>query len=58
MSKYFTVKRLAVLALLTALCHIGRIAFQFIPNVQPVTVILIIITLTMGTLDGLLVAIT
>lgn len=56
MSKYFTVRRLTILALLTALCHIGRIAFQFLPNVQPVTAIIIIITLTMGTIDGIIVA--
>lgn len=58
MTRHFTVNRIAILALLTSICHIGRIAFQFIPNVQPVTTILLIITLTMGTLDGMIVAMT
>ena len=48
-------QRIAVLAALTALCHIGRLVFQFIPNVQPMTTILLLITLTMGTIDGLVV---
>lgn len=56
MSKFFTVQRLTALALLTAVCYIGRIAFQFIPNVQPVTAILLLITLLMGTWDGIIVA--
>lgn len=53
----FGVKRLALLSILTALCYVGRIIFQFIPNVQPVTTILIILTLTLGMTDGFLVAI-
>ena len=53
--KHFGVQRIAVLAALTALCHIGRLVFQFIPNVQPMTTILLLITLTMGTVDGLVV---
>ena len=56
MSKHFTVNRIAILSILIALCHIGRLAFQFIPNVQPVTTILIIIALTLGTIDGVVVA--
>lgn len=39
------------------LAYVGRLIMQPIPNVQPVTAILIIITLCMGTLDGILVAI-
>lgn len=54
--KHFSVQRLALLAALTALCHIGRLVFQFIPNVQPMTTILLLITLVMGTIDGLVVA--
>lgn len=54
--KYFSVQRIALLAALTALCHIGRLVFQFIPNVQPMTTILLMITLVMGTIDGLVVA--
>ena len=49
--------RLAVLAMMTALCHVGRIAFQFLPNVQPVTVIVLILTLVMGVPDGLTVGV-
>lgn len=58
MNKQLTVNRLTILALLTALCHIGRIAFQFLPNVQPVTTIIILITLTMGMADGIFVSAT
>lgn len=53
----FDVERISILAILTALAYVGRILLQFIPNVQPVTAILIIITLTMGMTDGLIVAI-
>lgn len=53
---YFSVQRLALLAALTALCHIGRLVFQFIPNIQPMTAILLVITLAIGTIDGLVVA--
>lgn len=52
----YDARHLALLSILTALCYIGRIVFQFIPNVQPVTAILIILTLQMGILDGLIVA--
>jgi energy-coupling factor transport system substrate-specific component len=48
---------MALLSILTALCYVGRIVFQFIPNVQPMTAILIILTLTMGIADGFIVAI-
>jgi energy-coupling factor transport system substrate-specific component len=44
----FGVRRLALLSILTALCYVGRMVFQFIPNVQPVTAVLIILTLTLG----------
>lgn len=53
--KHFTVYRIAILSLFIALAYIGRIMFQFIPNVQPVTAIILIITLTMGWIDGLVV---
>lgn len=51
------VYRLALLAMMIALCHVGRIAFQFLPNVQPVTTIILILTLVMGTKDGIIVAV-
>ncbi|UUX32897.1 ECF transporter S component [Fundicoccus culcitae] len=53
----FNVKRIALLAIFVSLAYVGRILFQFIPNVQPVTVIILIITLTTHTLDGLIVAV-
>jgi uncharacterized membrane protein len=46
-----------MLSILTALCYVGRMMFQFIPNVQPVTAVLIILTLTLGMADGFIVAI-
>ena len=52
----YSTKRLALLAILTALVYIGRLVFQFLPNVQPMTAILIILTLHMGISDGLIVA--
>lgn len=55
-SRKRSIKRLTLLAMLTALCYVSRSAFQFLPNVQPVTVILIILTLTLGITDGLIVA--
>ncbi|MGP6139911.1 MULTISPECIES: ECF transporter S component [unclassified Jeotgalibaca] len=55
-SQKFSVKRLALLAILTALCYVGRIVFQFIPNVQPMTTILLLITLNLTITDGLIVA--
>lgn len=54
-NKHFTVYRIAVLSIFIALAYIGRILFQFIPNVQPVTAIILIITLNMGWIDGLIV---
>jgi len=54
---HFSVKRLSLLAIFTALCFVGRILFQFIPNVQPMTAVLLIITLNFGTVNGLLVTI-
>lgn len=53
----FSVKRLALLSILVALCYVGRVVFQFLPNVQPMTVILLLITLHLGTRDGLLVTV-
>ncbi|MDN6627054.1 MAG: ECF transporter S component, partial [Pisciglobus halotolerans] len=53
----FSVHRIALLGLLTALCSVSRVLFQFLPNVQPVTVFLISITLKMTMTDGWIVAI-
>lgn len=52
-----SIQRLTLLAMLTALCQISRLIFQFLPNVQPVTAILIILTLSLGFSDALIVAV-
>lgn len=52
----FTSRRIAVIATLSALAMVGRILMQPFPNIQPVTAILIIITLTMSTLDGVIIS--
>lgn len=50
------VKELSLLAMFVALCVVSRTFFQFIVNVQPVTAILLIITIYWGTYQGLLVS--
>lgn len=50
------VQHIALLGMLTTLCYVSRLLFQFLPNVQPVTVIILLITLILGTRDGLIVA--
>lgn len=55
-TSYFSVRRLALLALLAAFACVGRLLLSAIPNVQPVTVILLIITLELGIVDGIIVA--
>lgn len=57
MSRYFTVNRIALMSILIALTHIGRLSFQFIPNIQPVTTLLIIISLTIGPVEGAIIAV-
>lgn len=52
-----SIQRITLLAFLTALCQVSRQLLQFLPNVQPVTVILIILTLTLGISDALIVAV-
>lgn len=42
---------------MTALCQVSRQLLQFLPNVQPISVILIILTLTLGVSDALIVAV-
>ena len=44
------------IALLTTLCVVGRIFFAFIPNVQPVTAIIVIVTILLGFKDGVIIA--
>ncbi|WP_137662542.1 ECF transporter S component [Enterococcus hulanensis] len=49
------VKELSLLSMMVALCVVSRTFFQFIVNVQPVTAILLIITIYWGTYQGLIV---
>lgn len=55
-SRRYDARHVALLAILIALCYVGRLVFQFLPNVQPMTAILLILTLHLGMVDGLLVA--
>lgn len=49
--------KLTILALLAALAVAGRYIFQFIPNVQPVTALIIICGIMLGPMSALLLAI-
>ncbi len=57
--KYFTVERIALLAIMTALTTVGRLAFSLpiLPNIQPMTALLILITLNIGIIDGVVVSV-
>ena len=50
-------RRIATIALLSCLSFVGRLTFTFLPNVQPTTVIILIVTLYFGVVDGVLVAV-
>ena len=50
-------RRLTLIAMISTVAYVGRIMFSFIPNVQPTTTIIILVTIYIGTIDGLLVAI-
>ncbi|HJG23128.1 hypothetical protein F6X86_03125 [Enterococcus durans] len=50
-----TTKKIAQLSLLSAACVVGRIIFQLIPNVQPMTAIFLFVVLYFGLQDALLV---
>ncbi|ERJ77739.1 membrane protein [Streptococcus sobrinus] len=49
-----SLNRLTRLALLTALCIALREAFSGLPNVQPITAIFLVVTLTYGLVDGII----
>lgn len=49
-------RRVTVIALLSCLSFVGRMMFSFLPNVQPTTVIIILITIYMGFYEGIMVA--
>lgn len=50
-----TARRIAYLALLSAACVVGRLSFTFLPNVQPMTAILLLLTLLLSLPEALLV---
>ena len=50
-----TTNKIAQLSLLSAACVAGRIAFQFIPNFQPMTAIFLFIVLYLSLKDALIV---
>ncbi len=52
----FSLRHLAVLALLTALCVVGRLSFTWIPNFKPVTAIVLLVCFYLGLTDALIVA--
>ncbi|MGO3732650.1 MAG: ECF transporter S component [Vagococcus sp.] len=51
-----SVRSITYIALISATAYVGRIAFQFIPNVQPLTSIVILSTLIFGFYFGFSVA--
>ncbi|MGM8365315.1 ECF transporter S component [Virgibacillus sp. W0181] len=53
----FSPYRITLLALLAALAVVGRYAFVFLPNVQPVTSLIIICGVLLGPLSAVLLAI-
>lgn len=56
-AKEFSTKKLTYLALLIASCVVGRTIFASIPNVQPVTDIIIFTTVFFGFFEGSIVAV-
>ncbi|WP_161979083.1 ECF transporter S component [Streptococcus sp. S784/96/1] len=51
----FTVKRMARIAMMAALCVVLRQAFAFLPNVQPITAIFLVLVPIWGIIDAILV---
>ena len=49
-------KKITLLAVLMALCVVGRLVFVYIPNVQPVSAIIIISSFFMGPAFGIILA--
>lgn len=52
-----SVKNLTLLSMLIALSVVGRITFTFLPNVQPMTAIIVITSLFLGPIYGMVVAV-
>lgn len=53
--RMFSTYEIAYLAMVVAACVVGRTMFQFIPNVQPMTAIFLILTYQLGVIRGLIV---
>lgn len=51
-----TIQRLALLAMLVALCSVARLSFSWLPNFTPVTSIYLLLCLNFGLFDALIVA--
>lgn len=51
----FSTSEISYLAMAVAASVVGRLMFQFIPNVQPMTAIFLIITLQLGIFQGLII---
>lgn len=54
-STFFSTYEIAYLAMTVAACVVGRMLFQFIPNIQPMTAIFLILTYQLGVSRGLVV---
>ncbi|UUV97941.1 hypothetical protein [Vagococcus luciliae] len=54
--KHIRTNDLTMMALLTAFCVVGRLLMVFIPNVQPITATLILVTLYMGRLEAIVIS--
>ncbi|MEK3808233.1 ECF transporter S component [Metabacillus sp. SLBN-84] len=52
-----TTRRISLLSLLIALSVVGRLTFQFIPNVQPMTAVILITAILLGPVNGMIVAV-
>lgn len=50
-------RRISLLSLLIALSVVGRLLFQFVPNIQPMTAIIIITSILIGPINGIIVAV-
>ena len=50
-------KRMMLIAMISTVAYVGRMMFSFIPDVQPTTTIIILVTIYIGTFDGLMVSI-
>ncbi|MGX7091819.1 hypothetical protein [Hutsoniella sourekii] len=52
----YPASRITALALAISFSVVGRLIFQVLPNVQPMTVIIVLLTLYLGLVNGLIVA--